>query len=130
MKKLFYFLLLSLFVIACAKDKESIEPTVETETIEQVTQLLVNVSFDESQRQDCNGTCNTKAPVADAVVSLRANTAEGELTYDALTSAGGFAIFKDIPGNIYNLTVVCDYGEYSEKVSVEEKKRATVDIRF
>lgn len=130
MKKLLYFLFLSFLVMACAKDQESIEPATETEAVEQITQLLVNVSFNEREHHDCSGSCNTKAPIANAIVSLTANTAEEDLTFESLTSAGGFAIFRDIPGNIYNLKVSSDYGEKTVKVNVEEKKRVTVDIGF
>ena len=116
--------------MACSKNQESIQPVDETEAIEQVTQLLVNVSVNEREHHDCSGTCNTKAPIANAVVTIQAKTAEGEVSYEALTTAGGFTVFKDIPANIYNLNVSCNYGDRSVKVNVEEKKRVTIDIGF
>lgn len=130
MKKLLYFLFLSLFVMACSKNQESIEPIDEIDAVEQVTQLLVNVSVNEEEHGDCNGACNTKAPIANAVVSIQANTAAGEVSYESLTTASGITIFKDIPANIYNLKVSCNYGDHNVKVNVEEKKRVTIDIGF
>jgi|GEM_PF-2530263 len=135
MKKLFYFVLLAVFFVACAKNQESIQPVEEQAAVEQVTQLLVNVSVNEEARnQDCNGTCNTKAPIAGAVVSLLATTnaadSDEKTSYQATTTAGGYAIFKDIPGQIYNVTVSCEYGDHNAKVNVEEKKRITLDVGF
>lgn len=116
--------------MACSKNQESIEPIDEIEAVEQITQLLVNVSVNEEEHHDCNGTCNTKAPIANAVVTILANTAEGEVSYEALTTASGFTIFKDIPAHIYDLKVSCNYGDRNVKVNVEEKKRVTIDIGF
>ncbi len=116
--------------MACSKNQESIQPIDETEAVEQVTQLLVNVSVNEEDHQDCNGTCNTKAPIANAVVTIQASTAEGEVSYEALTTAGGFTVFKDIPAHIYNLKVSCNYGDRNVKVNVEEKKRISIEIGF
>lgn len=134
MKKLFYFVLLSVLFVACAKNQESIQPVEEQAAVEQITQLLVNVSVnEEAHNPDCSGTCNTKAPIAGAVVSLVATTNSAdsdEKTYQAITTAGGYAIFKDIPGQIYNISVSCEYGDHSAKVNVEEKKRITLDIGF
>lgn len=130
MKKLLYFLFLSLFVMACSKNQESIQPIDEIGAVEQVTQLLVNVSVNEEEHNDCNGACNTKAPIANAVVTIQAMTAEGEVTYEALTTAGGFTVFKDIPAHIYNLKVSCNYGDHNAKVNVEEKKRVVIEVGF
>lgn len=130
MKKLLYFLFLSLFVMACSKNQESIQPIDEIEAVQEITQLLVNVSVNEKEHHDCNGNCNTNAPIANAVVTIQAKTAEGEVTYEALTTAGGYTIFKDIPAHIYNLTVSCDYGDHNAKVNVEENKRVTMNIGF
>ncbi len=130
MKKLLYFLFLSLFVMACSKNQESIQPIDEMEAAEQITQLLVNVSVNEEEHHDCSGACNTKAPIANAIVTIQAKTAEGEVSYEALTTAGGFTVFKDIPAHIYNLKVTCDYGDRNLKVNVEEKKRVIIDVGF
>ena len=130
MKKLLYFLFLSLFVMACSKNQESIQPIDEMEAVEQITQLLVNVSVNEEEHHDCSGTCNTKAPIANAVVTIQAKTAEGEVTYEALTTAGGYTIFKDIPAHIYNLKVSCNYGDHNAKVNVEENKRVIIEVGF
>lgn len=135
MKKLFYFVLLSVLFVACAKNQEGIQPIEEQEAVEQVTQLLVNVSLNEEARNhDCSGTCNTKAPVAGAIVSLLATTnaadSDEQTSYQATTTAGGYAIFKDIPGQIYNVSVSCEYGDHNAKVNVEEKKIITLDVGF
>lgn len=130
MKKLLYFLFLSLFVMACSKNQESIQPADEIEAVQQFTQLLVNVSVNEEEHNDCNGACNTKAPIANAVVTIQAKTADGEVTYEALTTAGGYTIFKNIPAHIYNLEVSCNYGDHKAKVNVEENQRVIIEVGF
>ena len=130
MKKLLYFLFLSLFVMACSKNQESIQPVDEIEAVQQFTQLLVNVSVNEEEHNDCNGACNTKAPIANAVVTIQAKTADGEVTYEALTTAGGYTIFKNIPAHIYNLEVSCNYGDHKAKVNVEENQRVIIEVGF
>jgi hypothetical protein len=135
MKKLFYFVFIGVLFVACSKNQEGIQPIEEPETIEQRTQLLVNVSVNEEERNEgCSGTCNTKAPIAGAIVSIVAttNTADSDekTSYQATTTAGGYAIFKDIPGQIYNVSITCEYGDHNAKVNVEEKKRITLDVGF
>lgn len=116
--------------MACSKNQESIQPIDEMNAIEQATQLLVNVSVNEEEHHDCNGACNTKAPIANAVVTIEAKTAEGVVSYDALTTAGGFTVFKDIPAHIYTLKVSCQYGDHNAKVNVEENKRVIIEVGF
>lgn len=135
MKKLFYFLFLSMLILACSKNQESFQPVDTTDTAEKVTQLLVNVTVNEENRnQDCNGTCNTKAPVARATVVLKANSSNNgndkQESFVTSTSAGGFASFKEIPALEYSLTVSCEYGENTVNVLVKDKKTTVVDIGY
>ena len=116
--------------MACSKNQESIQPADEIEAVQQFTQLLVNVSVNEEEHNDCNGACNTKAPIANAVVTIQAKTADGEVTYEALTTAGGYTIFKNIPAHIYNLEVSCNYGDHKAKVNVEENQRVIIEVGF
>lgn len=138
MKKLCYFVLLSLALMACSKNQDAFLPETpdESNVAEKVTLLFVNVTLNEQERNEgqCSGTCNTHAPVSSAVVSLKSNSStngnDTQSSFLTSTSDNGFASFKEIPPVSYTLTVSCEYGSKMVDVTVGDKKTTIVDIGF
>ncbi|MEZ5040917.1 MAG: carboxypeptidase-like regulatory domain-containing protein [Saprospiraceae bacterium] len=137
MKKLCYFVVLSLVLMACSKNQDAFlpQPSEESNITEAITLLFVNVTLNEQeQNQGCTGTCNTHAPVSRASVAIKSNSStngnDAQVSFLTSTGENGFASFKEIPPINYTLTVSCEYGSKTVDVTVGDKKTTIVDIGF